>query len=360
MQSKIGTFFKPSSVSAPKSVEPPPSTESDDDELAIWERKQYRFFNTYQRRHLSPNTGAAEKEEITQMTKKALPVESIITGRTVIKNKKRSYAQFHLDFGQSDFLLRACSICGVKFSPGDAEDEKTHNEFHKNYTHGIQFKGWTNERTVHMPNVKGEKLILVLESDPLAHRNKVKEVVKMMEIELGSGWIVHKLCKVYLFISHQRIIGCLVAEQIKEAFKVISCSAAGQSHSHGTRKKETNSCATTLQFGDIIFQREVEKRALSANDSEDGQFGGAILCESKAVAAVCGIRALWVTPSNRRKGIASQLLDAVRRSFCMGFVLERSQLAFSQPTSDGKSLASSYTGTGSFLVYKANKIESES
>ena len=33
---------------------------------------------------------------------------------TINKNKKRSYAQFHLDLGQSDFTLRSCSACGVK------------------------------------------------------------------------------------------------------------------------------------------------------------------------------------------------------------------------------------------------------
>ncbi|KAK4740230.1 hypothetical protein R3W88_003927 [Solanum pinnatisectum] len=30
----------------------------------------------------------------------------------------------------------------------------------------------------------------------------------------------------------------------------------------------------------------------------------------EAVSALCGIRAIWVTPSNRRKHIASYLLDA--------------------------------------------------
>lgn len=58
----------------------------------------------------------------------------------MIKNKKRSYAQFHLELGQSDFLLHACSTCGIKYAPGDEEDEKAHKTFHKNYTHGIQFK----------------------------------------------------------------------------------------------------------------------------------------------------------------------------------------------------------------------------
>ena len=118
--------------------------------------------------------------------------------------------------------------------------------------------------------------------------------------------------QIYLFISQHRIVGCLVAEPIKEAFKVVSCSIAG--HSDGAKKRETRSSSTTLQFGNIVFQREVEKRAASVSDSEvmDGSLGGAIFCESKAVAAVCGIRAIWVTPSNRRKRIAVQMLEAVR------------------------------------------------
>ena len=70
--------------------------------------------------------------------KKAIVVDSKLSGRTL--NKKRSYAQFHLELGQSDFLLHSCSTCGFKYAPGDEGDEKVHKEFHKNYTHGIQFK----------------------------------------------------------------------------------------------------------------------------------------------------------------------------------------------------------------------------
>lgn len=57
-----------------------------------------------------------------------------------VLNKKRSYAQVHLELGQSDFLLRTCSTCGVKYAPGEEEDEKNHNAFHQDYTRGIQFK----------------------------------------------------------------------------------------------------------------------------------------------------------------------------------------------------------------------------
>ncbi|WJX74813.1 hypothetical protein P8452_58428 [Trifolium repens] len=336
MQLKINNFFKSPSGSTPA---PATAVDDGDDDLSNWdwENKQNCIINTYHRTRRNPNPNL-----------NSIPSPSTVIEKPVVKNKKRSYAQFHLEFGQSDFLLRACSICSVEFTPGNVEDEKSHAQFHKQFTQGIQFRGWSNERVI--SSHKSGRIILVLDTDQSSHRNKVEEVVKMMEIELGSGWIPHQHCKVYLFVSHQKIVGCLVAQPIKEAFRVESCSVTG--HSDSARKKEKKLCPTTLRFGNIAFQREVEKRPVNMSDS-DMMDGRVIICENEPVAAVCGIRAIWVTPSNRRKHIASQLLDAVRKSFCMRLELEHAQLAFSLPTSVGKALACSYTGTGSFLVYKA-------
>ncbi|KAM1735597.1 hypothetical protein ACFX12_014052 [Malus domestica] len=365
MQSKISAFFKPSSSysssSSPKPAAPPPIvTGGNDDELTVWEKTQHQYCNTYKRRAPNPQSSGRDKSSV-QLPEKPFSddnsrkPESTTLGRTVIKNKnkKRSYAQFYLDFGQSDFNLHTCSTCGVKYTAGDEGDEKAHKAFHKDYTNGIPFKGWCNERVVHPPSVEGGRIVLVLDSDPPAQRNKVGEVVKRMETELGNGWILHKLCKVYLYILSQRVAGCLVAEPIKEAHKVPSCAVDGSSD--GTTTHEAK--LSTLQFGDIRFQREVRKKAHFAPEALNENLNGALFCEREAVPAVCGVRAIWVTPSNRRKHIATRLLDTLRKSFCMGFVLERSQLAFSQPTSAGKALASNYIGGGGyFLVYKTNHI----
>ncbi|CAK8574194.1 unnamed protein product [Lathyrus sativus] len=330
MQSKLNKFFKPSSDSTPL-----PATGDGDDDLANWnwENNQHPIINTYTRTRRNPNPIPSPA--------------SVIEKPIVVKNKKRSYGQFHLELGQSDFLLRACSTCGIQFTPGDVEDEKLHAQFHKRYTQGIQFRGWNHERIISSDKIG--RVILVLDNDPSSHRNKVQEVVKMMEIEMGSGWIAHQHCKVYLLVSLQRIVGCVVVEPIKEAFRVASCSDDG--HSASARKREKKLRPTTLQFGNIVFQREVGKSVVNVSDSETLD-SRAFSCESKPVAAVCGIRAIWVTPSNRRKHIASQLLDTVRKSFCTD-QLERAQLAFSLPTSVGKALACSYSGIRSFLVYKA-------
>ncbi|XP_022766972.1 protein CHROMOSOME TRANSMISSION FIDELITY 7 [Durio zibethinus] len=352
MQSKINSFFKPSSISIEPSNSPPVFSDDENDELATWEKSQHTIVNTYTRRPSKIQGNESKKESSNEKFENPISENGFSKKKCGSNarnlNKKRSYAQFHLELGQSDFLLHGCSTCGVKYSPGDEADEKNHSIFHKNFTLGIQFKGWRNERVVHMPKVEGGRVILVLDSDPVAQRNKVQEVVKMMEIELGGGWIFHKLCKLYLFVSSQRISGCLVAEPIKEAFRVLSCSV-GEKHG-GAPAKQKRLNSSKLQFGEIVLQREVIKRAPSEVLNEN--HNGAIVCGEEAIPAVCGIRAIWVAPSNRRKGIATQLLEAVRKSFCMGFVIEKSQLAFSQPSSDGQALASHYIGTGSFLVYK--------
>ncbi|KAF8074325.1 hypothetical protein N665_1113s0006 [Sinapis alba] len=164
----------------------------------------------------------------------------------------------------------------------------------------------------------------------------------MMEVELGEDWILHKHCKVYLFVSSQRISGCLVAEPIKEAFKLIA-----PFDDKRQLKNQSSSPSTTIHFGNIVLQRQVSRRCLELDDR-------AIVCEEEAKPAVCGVRAIWVSPSNRRKGLATQLLDTARESFSSGCVLEKSQVAFPQPSSLGRALGSNYLGTSSFLVYKAH------
>ncbi|KAL0698160.1 hypothetical protein Bca4012_054282 [Brassica carinata] len=290
-------------------------------------------------------------------------------------NKKRSYTQFHLDLGQSDFLLRRCVECGATYAPGDDLDEKSHQSFHKEYMNGIPFKltvGRTREpshrllwaRTVllwywklillrietrfilfHSLSCAGSCNGSSFRGSNVALHLKVQEVVKMMEVELGEDWILHKHCKVYLLVSSQRISGCLVAEPIKEAFKLIA-----PFDDKRQLKKESSSPSTTIHFGNIVLQREASKRCRESDDRLDNR---AIVCEEEAKPAVCGVRAIWVSPSNRRKGLATQLLDTARERFSSGCVLEKSQLAFSQPSSLGRAFGSNYFGTSSFLVYKA-------
>lgn len=117
----------------------------------------------------------------------------------------------------------------------------------------------------------------------------------------------------YLFVSGGRIAGCLVAEPIKAAHEVIPSSASENRSNLPDNKTESAQANHTLEFGKISFKREVLRRHNHPDKSkEECQGPGAIVCEEEAVPALCGFRAIWVVPSRRRKGIASQLVDAAR------------------------------------------------
>nr|CAB3487529.1 unnamed protein product [Digitaria exilis] len=275
-------------------------------------------------------------------------------GRGELVSKKRSYAQFHLELGQPDFVLHTCSVCGMMYARGNEDDEKVHKSYHKNYFEGIPFKGWRNEAVI-ARSQGGDRVTLATDENSCMWNSKVKEVITVVEKELGfgEGKLLHKLCKVYLYISGQRIVGCLVAEPIKTAHRVIP-SSTEENHSdllsNNTASSKTDH---TLEFGKIIFKREVVRRNTpSVKNKEECQDPGAIICENEAVPALCGFRAIWVVPSRRRKRIGSKLMDVARKTFCEGGTLGISQFAFSPPTSSGKALACRYCKTSAFLVYK--------
>lgn len=119
--------------------------------------------------------------------------------------------------------------------------------------------------------------------------------------------------QVYLYISGRRIAACLVAEPIQFGYKVISSSLAPKSSKSTCTKAADKPIPTLLQFGTVNFQREVVKRVTAVKKDElvEDQ-NGAIFCEEEAVPAICGIRAVWVSPANRRKHVGTKLLDAAR------------------------------------------------
>lgn len=315
-----------------------------------------------------------------------------------IPGQKRVFGQYFLELGQSDFYLSTCTICGLRYSRGDEEDEKIHKSFHRSHLQGVQFKGWQNERIISFSD-GDDRIILVLNGDPSQHQHKVKEVVTVMEKEMGltNAWLLHKFCKVYLFISSKRIVGCLVSEPIKYGFKVIpACLSVPQGQHcnivYGSPKEilngvedeailtnaninSKNLCtmdekyldnerhikrdkheSTVMHFGNVKFTRQVVQPMYLTRDIKSSRKddAGAIFYSEVPVPAVCGVRGLWVSRSERRKSIATKLLDAMRKTFCLGYILEPCQCAFSQPTSDGKALAASYCQTDSFLIYKSS------
>lgn len=124
----------------------------------------------------------------------------------------------------------------------------------------------------------------------------------------------------YLFISaSKKIVGCVVAERIESAFPIVPsdqgdskvhCDLVSSANRLKLSEKKSKS-STQLLWGGWKFNREVVNRKKARNDNQQ-DLGRAILCSKSGVPAVCGVRGIWVSRSERRKGVASHLLDAMR------------------------------------------------
>ncbi|KAL0036207.1 hypothetical protein WJX79_007986 [Trebouxia sp. C0005] len=286
---------------------------------------------------------------------------------------KRSFTQLHLDIGQANFACITCSVCGLIYAKGEANDEKVHALFHANCTQGVKFQGWQHERVVKWDGREG-RVLLVIPDDPATHLKKVKEICGVVEDHLGlcKGWLLSAPYQVYLYISSSKyVLGCVVSERITSASPVISHSEAcasdlveckpswseggvPQVHHDIVAGNTDYSAADGSVNADAVATLDALDTASQSLSRPHTEVQTEILMtdRSKAVKAVCGIKVVWVSAQARRQGIATQLLDTARCNCVAGYVVPRSQLAFSQPTQAGRRLAEQYTQTHSFLVYQ--------
>ncbi|XP_074066108.1 N-acetyltransferase ESCO2 isoform X2 [Macrotis lagotis] len=226
--------------------------------------------------------------------------------------------QFIIDAGQKHFGAIVCKSCGMIYSAASPEDEAQHAHYHQRFLEGIKYVGWKKERIV--AEFWDGKIILVLPSDPKYAIRKAEDVRELVDNELGYKQVILNYpskIKTFLYISDEKkVVGCLIAEPIKQAFRVLT--------------EPTNADSPNQQ----MFHNQ---RAWQ--------------CSSTPEPALCGISRIWVFSLMRRKGIARRLVDTVRNYFMFGCFLSTNEIAFSDPTPDGKLFATKYCNTPNFLVY---------
>nr|XP_044987710.1 N-acetyltransferase ESCO2 isoform X1 [Jaculus jaculus] len=240
-------------------------------------------------------------------------VQKIVNTRD---SNKETKDQFFIDAGQKHFGTTMCKSCGMIYTASSPEDEMQHAHYHHRFLEGIKYVGWKRERVV--AEFWDGKIVLVLPRDPSYALRKVEDVQELVDHELGFQKVVPKCSnktKTFLFISDEkRVVGCLIAEPIKQAFRVLSEPAAPESSS-------SKECSRAWQCSDVPEP------------------------------AICGISRIWVFRLKRRKRIARRLVDTVRNCFMFGCFLSTNEIAFSDPTPDGKLFATKYCNTPNFLVY---------
>lgn len=233
--------------------------------------------------------------------------------------KQNDEDQLVIDAGQKQFGATTCNSCGMLYSTDSPEDNFQHTQFHQRFLDTIKFVGWKKERV--MAEFWDGKIILVLPDDPKYATKKAEDVRRIADSELGFQQVnlsSPSAAKTYLFInSDKMVVGCLVAEPIRQAFRV-------------------------------LVQPDKPKDMTKDDFMERHR---AWCCSTMPEKAICGVSRIWVFSLMRRKGIATRLLDTVRGSFMYGSPLNKEEIAFSDPTPDGKLFATKYCETPRFLVY---------
>ncbi|NWW46694.1 ESCO2 acetyltransferase, partial [Pedionomus torquatus] len=231
---------------------------------------------------------------------------------------KGSRDQMIIDAGQKHFGAIVCKSCGMIYTAGSPEDEAQHIQHHERFLEALRYVGWKKERVV--AEFWDGKIVLILPDDPKYSVKKAEDVREIVDNELGFKQVSLSCpakTKIYLFVSNEKmIVGCLVAESIKQAFRVLA-----------------------------------EPGATLSPEEEPLQHQRPWRCSTEPEPAVCGISRIWVFGPRRGKGIARRMVDVVRSTFMYGCFLSTHEIAFSDPTPDGKLFATKYCQTPSFLVY---------
>ncbi|CAB4396923.1 unnamed protein product [Rhizophagus irregularis] len=245
------------------------------------------------------------------------------------KKRVKGYEQTYLDLGQKNFGTYTCPECQMSYVQGTLADDTLHTNFHRLTLEGIKYHSYQDEITLEtIPEINGRVVLLVYNETRFFEKLKIKNTIEWVNLELGAVEMTEeklKMSKAYFYVANKYdIVGFALAVRIEKAYRVVDSSS--ENAQNESRK------VSKLQIG---------------NDND----GSGIFCSTKPLRAACGISRLWVKRDYRRKKIATKLLDSVRKNFIYGCELKPDEVAFSQPSGDGKAFASQYTGTREFLVY---------
>ena len=233
-------------------------------------------------------------------------------------------------------------------------------------------------------------------------RAQLDDLCAFLEEQMGlaKGWLAAVPFSAFLHLaSTKRVQGCVVVEHTRLAYAVQppalaadkpcprSCGSAAGGGSDAHQAAGGGKERAARPHASAVCSSCVSERASQASDGEapraeagpdghaepgghaDAQFaagagtvaavaarrGAAPLVtvdRRQRVRASCGVRLIWVSIGARRQGLATRLLDWARARFMQGYVVPRHELAFTQPTEQGRAFIEAFTGTPRFLVYE--------
>ncbi|KAG4304787.1 hypothetical protein PORY_001840 [Pneumocystis oryctolagi] len=256
---------------------------------------QREFFSS----QIKPRTSSKENS----MSKLKLCVKKSDCLKKKKSIAKPKFTQLCLDLLPSRIT---CPNCGMSYTRGSTEDELIHIKFHSRSIGGIDYSPNS------VKEVWGEnsnKIIMITMSSPFKEIKKAKEILSIVDLELGSvssfpdstdqNSSSIKQYKFFLYLKGKKCVGLILVEPIQSAYPVCPSSSLSSS----------------------------------------------ITLESKILSTyVMGVSRIWVCKTYRREKIATKLLNIACNYFVYGITVKKQEVAFSQPSESGKLFIESWAG----------------
>ena len=227
----------------------------------------------------------------------------------------------------ADLAARVCPQCGMAYAPG-TEDERVHEQYHRRATAPVRSALLLRDCEVVARDAPSGTAVVRVPAACLGPRAPTTGVARAVRAVLRAV---------------DRALGSPEAETEEEEEEREEEREEGAP----SRPALVLLCVheqTGTVHGAVVAHAIRAARAVDAAD-------GTVCCGGPARRATAGIAKIFVHAPQRRRGVATRLLDAVRATLVYGRVVPRAELAATQPTRDGAALFARYAGTPHFLVY---------
>ncbi|KAF8527062.1 hypothetical protein JB92DRAFT_2868645 [Gautieria morchelliformis] len=240
-----------------------------------------------------------------------------------------------------DSTLRTCPSCALSYIQGAIDDETLHKKHCARVQRGLEW-GKEEEKEAYKAGVRVvEDFVRIKGHIDATHGRiiaipahvggkigaKLTSLLETIDLALSSPGLsprTLKISKAYFLLlpspsGRERIAGCVIAQQIFSAMNVVATPPLDA----------------------------------AADQNKLVSVEGGLYCSPELHPTPLGIPRLFVPSKHRRQGIAKLLLTAAAKTFVHGCELDptKGQVAFSQPTGDGRKVMENW-GKGGIRIYE--------
>lgn len=223
----------------------------------------------------------------------------------MLETKSQRQALLHLPS-----LLRTttCAVCGMNYHSYIAKDKVLHQKHHSIFLNGLPIQSTQPVLKTHIVTDHGKRLEFRVCAVDVSLSRTVKQVDALLK---------------------------MVNEQLNAPPGSLAWRHKGQSGQGAAFLISHEGRAVGLCVSEVINDHDRQARWMVCSTQEvvPGQINRRVKV---------GISRIWVAPRFRRMGLARLLLNAVTKHLIYGVSLEKSEIAFSQPSSAGGKLAESF------------------